>query len=147
MSSVRKGHDARPSGVDSRAGSVDDDGLLDLRECQFNRHLDDRARADGDAHLVVGPEPLENNVEHVDSRRQSRKARLAVVGFLGLRATDQRRRTDCDERTRKDAALFVLDGSDEGAGEALGHCQWRRRKTGDGNPQKAHREPAMDVRA
>ena len=82
---------------------------------------------------MIGRQSLELDVEHVQTRRQRREAQLPfLVRGQCRRAANQRRRADTDNRTRKDAALGVLDGSDESSRQSLRGSQVRLQHTGSG---------------
>ena len=132
------GAEASPeSGVsrfDARARSLDHDRFRDARQLQDRRSLDGGAGPDADVLFVIGRESLHLDVEHVQSRRQSREAQLPfLVRGQRRRAANQRRRADTDDRTRKDAALCVLDGSDEGSRQPLrtGHVGLKHIRDGE----------------
>ena len=103
---------------------------------QDSRSLDGGACPDADVLFVIGRKPLELDVEHVRSRRQRREAQLPLlVRGQRRRAANQRRRADADDGARKDAALCVLDGSDEGARQPLRDSDPRQQDAGGSNQQ------------
>ena len=105
---------------DARARSLDDDRFRDACQLQDSRSLDGGAGADADVLFVIGRESRQLDVEHVRSRRQSREAQLSfLVRGPSRRAANQRRRADRTTRARKDAALCVLDRSDERSRQPL----------------------------
>ena len=73
--------------------------------------------------------------------RQSREAQLPfLVRGQCRRAANQRRGADTDDRTRKDAALCVLDGSNQGSRQPLRVSQVRLQHTRGG--EKEHNRSA-----
>ena len=90
---------------------------------------------------MIGRESLELDVEHVRTRRQRREAQLPfLVRGQCRRAANQRRGADTDNRTRKDAALCVLDGSNKGSRQPLRGSQVRLQHTRSG--EKEHNRSA-----
>ena len=69
--------------------------------------------------------------------RQRREAQLPfLVRGQCRRAANQHRRADTDNRTRKDAALGVLDGSDESSRQSLRGSQVKLQHTGSGEKEQ-----------
>ena len=114
-----------------RAGSSDDDRFGDARQPQFNRSLDGGAGPDANVFFAIRREPLELDLEHVRTRRQSQKAQVPlVVRDQSRRAANQGRGADTNDRTPKDAALCVLDGADKCTRQRLRGGHPRQQHTG-----------------
>src|SRR4029078_4641674 len=101
------------TGLEACAGSLDDDGRGNTGGTQYGVLLDRGAGADADAFFVKAAEPLQLNVELVDTWRQRAEAQLPlVIRRLGRASAHQRRRGHVYRRARQHAALRIAGGSD-----------------------------------
>ena len=107
------------SSVDARARSVDHDRVREACQRQDRRSLDGGACPNADVGFAIGGESLQLDVEHVRARGQRREAQLALrsssVSPPPISAGELMR----TQRTRKGAALCVLDRADEGSRQPL----------------------------
>jgi hypothetical protein len=106
--------------IDSRACSLDDDGLGKARELQDDCPLDRRSGADPDLGFVIAGKTLKVDVKRVVAWWKNRESQLpSFVRRRRLLTADQRRRGETDDGGGQGASLRVLDGADESARQGL----------------------------
>jgi hypothetical protein len=138
------GAEAGVPGVEARAGSVHVNRVRQGCQRQDRRSLDGGPCANVDVGVVMRAKSLQDDVERVRSRRHAREPQLPPLACLRRQLpANQRRRADSDDCAREHAALFVLDGADEGPGQALRDGEPWKQETSDDQPFSQH---PMDAR-
>ena len=139
------GPESAVSCFDARARALDHDRFREACELQDGRSLDGGAGPDADVLFVIGSQIPASRCRartRPGGRAGKRSCPFSFVVSC-RRAANQRRRADADDRTRKDAALVVLDRSDEGAGQPLrsSHPRGQQDAGGGNEHQQALPQP------